>query len=331
MTSYSGILLRYFCTFILTAVIFNHFLQEGFGRVDFLPFVFWGLPSLFINSAIIFYILRIIKKQYFIIRFFIQFIVVIVVSVFGTISYSLLLGAWAGALGFANPFLVHLAGAFAGSFWIEGQSGSRIKKIAVNLCMYLFVIIFFGVGLYHVSLFINSEIRGGREIEIVIASETKRKFNNEQDVKNYYCSEIMESKNHFFPHVWLEDERGGKKKLCSPYNLKAYIDLYKSKGVVFRSKRASSHLTYYKKKVTVFLIFPDIYELSPPGEFFKIPKDDSVIYFHDGTQWDFFPKEVEFSKQQIAIRFKKYHKKFCLSIEGAPGHLPLKGCYVFLR
>ena len=76
------------------------------------------------------------------------------------------------------------------------------------------------------------------------------------------------------------------------HNLKAYIELYKSKGVVFRSKRASSHLTYYKKKVTVFLIFPDIYELSPPGEFFKIPKDDSVIYFHDGTQWDFFSKEV---------------------------------------
>lgn len=315
VTSYFGIALRYLCVFSLTALAFDHFVQEGFGRGDFLPLVFWGLPSILINSAVIFGILLMTKKIHFVVRFFVQFIGAVVLSYFAAVSYSFLLGAWAGALS-VPPLPAHLAGAFAGSFLIQGWSKNGIIKFILNLCMYLLIIIFFGGGLYHIVLFINTEFRGGREIKVVNAKKIEKEFNNEQEIKNYYCSETMKSNDVLFAE---------KKDFCSPYNLGAFVELYNSKGVVFRSERASSYLIHFKKEVIVFLVFPDDYELSLAGEFFKIPKSDSIVYFHDGSKWDFFPKEVQFSGQQVAIRFDKRYSQFCISIEGAPGRFP-GGC-----
>ena len=331
-TSYFGILLRYLLVFVLTALAFNYFIHEGFDRGDFLPFVFWGLPSILINSAVISRILRSTKKTHFIIRFFVQFIVAVVLSYFGAISYSLFLGAWAGALGFASPLLVHLAGAFAGSFWIERWGGSRIRKFILNVSVYVFIIIFFGVGFYRIILFTQEEIMKVREIRIVTARGIEKKFSNEQEIRNYYCSETMESKDLFLQPSSFDDDDDKKaiKDFCSSY-LRAFIELYNSKGVVFRTYSWSHRLMQYKGRVNVFLVFSNSYKLSLDGEFFKVPKSDFVVYFHDGDKWEFFPKKTEFLKQQIAIRLKKeYRNKFCLSIESSSGRSDDRGCTVFL-
>ena len=118
-----------------------------------------------------------------------------------------------------------------------------------------------------------------------------------------------------------------KEDFCSPYNLKMFIDLYNSQGIVFRGSRVSSKLTQYKKKqASVFFVFSDTYKLPSGGKFFKIPKSDSVLYFHNGNSWDFFPKEVSFSKRRMKINSTLMEttsgQRFilCLSIENARGY-----------
>ena len=179
----------------------------------------------------------------------------------------------------------------------------------------MLIIFFFGVGLYHLNLFINTNIRGGGKIVVVSAIKIEKTFNNEQEIKNYYCPETKQRNEYF--------------NFCSPDDLKLFIDLYNSKKIVFHISSVSRKLNHYKKrKASVFFVFSDNYKLSTEGEFLKIPKSGSILYFHDGTSWIFFPKEMKFSKQRMEISYVTQDGEpiLCLSVEDVTGHSSGREC-----
>ena len=311
---YFGVLLRYFLVFILTALTFNYFIQERFGQSDLLLMIFWGIPAILINSAIISFIIQITKKTNLIICFCIRIVVAVIISYFGVYCYIFFLGAWFGALSIP-PFPSLLSGAFAGSFQIKSQSKDRIRTFILNLCVYVLIIFFFGVGLFHLNLFVNTKIREGGKIVVVSAIKTEKTFNNEQEIKNYYCPEAKQRSKYF--------------SFCSPDDLKLFIDLYNSKKIVFHVAGVSHKLNHYKKrKASVFLVFSDNYKLSTEREFLKIPQSGSILYFHDGTSWIFFPKEMKFSKQRMEISYFTLdgEPRLCLSVEDVTGHSSGREC-----
>ena len=172
--SYCRIAFRYFFIFLLTVLTFNHFIQKGFGQGNALFLIFWGLPVILVNSAIIFYILRKTEKNKFYHPLFsLDSLALLLQATMGSI---LMYSSWEFFSLYLSipPSPALIAGALAGSFWNECRGQNWIRNLILNLCIYLSIILFFGIGLHHGVMFVDTKIYGVGRLSIVSARKIER-------------------------------------------------------------------------------------------------------------------------------------------------------------
>ena len=305
-------ILIYLFVFLGTAVAFNHFIQKGFGRSDFTPFLILSIPSILINSLLLILINRYLNRKSMKIILLFKLLTFFILPFAGIYSYIIFLGPWFGALSI-RPFPAHLAAVFV-ILLLENET--KKKKIIKNGFFGLASIFFFGILLSPMIKKFNIIFLGGGTIPFTASFQLKKEM-TEQEIIKHYCPrsnltskelKVANPKPHIFKKKIPSPHRLMKGYFCQIDALQFLIDFYKATGIISNMPTWSWPADFDEPRSSILFLYSDKYISPKSSASLGIPKEGSIIYYDDKGQWKHFPEKVSFIRKKFLLSYRIYHR-----------------------